>query len=824
MKTPGICDGIARIVTKRPGLLAGGFLSLVIAAVIFVSRPAKFDSEILNLLPPDVPAVSALGLYHREFSQSRELAFFFETPGNPALLEDFREHFSAALVHEPWVLRFMDAPPVELPRAHEESASFFLPLLLNLPTGDFDALLNGLTEEEIVRRFERLAPGIRAGRPTALFEWQFDPLGIFAEPARRLSGAGDLRGSFRLTSSGGDAQVVSVITRQESLSEKDCRALMARVREFMESTRSSFGPDAPDVWVTGRAAYVVEIADSMRNDIIKTTAVSLAGILIIFFIAYRLVLPFVGMLVLLPACSLLALASGMLLFGGLNLVAIAFCSILFGLGNDFGLLLLEQYQRTNGTRSERIAAALRGRWPGIAGVAATTALGFLALVLSRSEGFAQLGVLTALGILYCAVFLPLLFFLFVRGGRESAAGFPSGGGGFLPRPRTGVFWGMLFAVLCMVALIPWRPVRFDSSPRSLEPRGIPAAMTLEKMLAAFPDAFEPVLVVLREPDPARAAGRLWNLQNTLELLRADGVVNSFTGASPFALNPETMRRNRARLSETNWEAVKAALVSAAKETGIQFAGPEQAPGALQMLQTLSQNPPDPADADWRALLPPESPWWFLVDRMVSPGRDVYLLYIRPAGPGRHAAIADALGAIDAEAMVTGWGAMLEALLPWAHSELRLFLFGVGGMILVVLMLYYRNARAWFLHFVSLLFSAGILVCLLKVFDVRINLLNVLALPLLLGVGVDYSTHFLLAGLQPGDRMENLRLVFKPVLVSGLTTAAGFGALALASNPALGGLGMVCALGILSCLAASILFVLPLCSSSRVLHYRNEQVE
>ncbi|MCK9590123.1 MAG: MMPL family transporter, partial [Terrimicrobiaceae bacterium] len=99
---------------------------------------------------------------------------------------------------------------------------------------------------------------------------------------------------------------------------------------------------------------------------------------------------------------------------------------------------------------------------------------------------------------------------------------------------------------------------------------------------------------------------------------------------------------------------------------------------------------------------------------------------------------------------------------------------------------------------------------LKISGHAINLLSVLAFPLILAVGVDYGVHLILAAREKGDIGTNLPAVMKPVLISALTTITGFGALTLAQNPALTGLGFVCATGVAWCLAASFLFLAPLC--------------
>jgi predicted RND superfamily exporter protein len=70
-------------------------------------------------------------------------------------------------------------------------------------------------------------------------------------------------------------------------------------------------------------------------------------------------------------------------------------------------------------------------------------------------------------------------------------------------------------------------------------------------------------------------------------------------------------------------------------------------------------------------------------------------------------------------------------------------------------------------------------------------------------------HVLLAMLEGEDLHVGLTTVVKPLVISGLTTIAGFGALMFAHNPALKGLGTVCALGVTCCLLTSLFFAVPM---------------
>jgi predicted RND superfamily exporter protein len=134
-------------------------------------------------------------------------------------------------------------------------------------------------------------------------------------------------------------------------------------------------------------------------------------------VGFRRLLPLIGIALLLALTNATTMAFGALYFEKLNIIAISFCAILFGLGDDFSLLLCQRFFQSRNagmTRKTAIADSIAHCAPGILWVAFTTGIGFLALCLSGSSGFAQLGVLVALGVLLCAVLMPIFLFLLSR--------------------------------------------------------------------------------------------------------------------------------------------------------------------------------------------------------------------------------------------------------------------------------------------------------------------------------------------------------------------------------------------------------------------------
>src|SRR6266516_2582828 len=110
-----------------------------------------------------------------------------------------------------------------------------------------------------------------------------------------------------------------------------------------------------------------------------------------------------------------------LIFGRLSMVSVGFCAILVGLGVDFAILTFGRYQqaRTDGeSHHQAIATSIAKLGRAIFFGALTTAVGFLALVLSGSMGFSQLGVLIAIGIFVAGLFMCTILFLFIREQQE----------------------------------------------------------------------------------------------------------------------------------------------------------------------------------------------------------------------------------------------------------------------------------------------------------------------------------------------------------------------------------------------------------------------
>src|SRR5690606_37899971 len=127
---------------------------------------------------------------------------------------------------------------------------------------------------------------------------------------------------------------------------------------------------------------------------------------------------------------------------------------------------------------------------------------------------------------------------------------------------------------------------------------------------------------------------------------------------------------------------------------------------------------------------------------------------------------------------------------------------------VMLGLMFRAVRPVLAVFGAMALSGAILLATMSCLGIGWNFLNIAATPPLLGTGIDYGIHVLMAlRRNGGDIAAMWHGTGKAVVFCGMSTAIGFGSLCFASNDALASLGAVAVIGILASMLVSV-FLLP----------------
>ena len=820
-------DLIARVMAQRRLLVWFGVAAFAAACLAILVTRIELDSDVINMLPRGFESVRGLKIYDRDFEQTRELTFALRCqPQDVDKLEEFAPMFVENLRKQPWCERVLAGSPMETPDGIRDLQSIAVPLLLNLEPVAFERTMSVLQPEKIRERLHRLHQEIEAGSPRLEFELAFDPLGVIGPALKPFAEANAIEEEQPLTSPDRTMRVFLAVTNQSSISAFECQRLMRQVNAFRARAGDSWDGGPLEVLVTGRSAYVAEISLSMRYDIVATLGSSVLLVGIIFFIGFRRWLPLFGMGFSLLLSCLVALATGLLIFGRLHMVAVGFCAILIGLGVDFAILIFGRYQqaRIDGEEYQpAIATSVAKLGRAVFFGALTTAVGFLALILSGSMGFSQLGVLIAIGIFFAGLFMCTILFLFVRPGQP-----PQQHDWVFEAVKKYVRWsvqrpapmivasGGILLVLTVIGFSPVPPLHFEASTRSLEPKNSRAGQALQAIMEKMPTRWEPVLAIVQAGDEQELHDNWQKISEHWAALLEAGKIKGFSTPAALCLSPIWMEKNREHLRTVHFPASRQTLEQTLSAEGFSRDAFASAFKLMDDLQAAAEpNAPLP---DWRKQLPRGAGWWFLVDRYFAKTPMLTTGFATTNEPVTTHAQREELGrelpVAGMPMILSGWSYALADLQPWSQRQLLIIsalmaLFDIG-----LLAILYRDLRLWLIQIITLMFGIGAMIATMKLLNLHLNLLNVLSFRLVLAIGVDYGIYVVLVWQKTRELEHDVAGVIKPVILAGLTAVSGFGSLGWARNPSLSGLGIACAIGIFWSLLATIFFALPAMAAAK----------
>ena len=130
-----------------------------------------------------------------------------------------------------------------------------------------------------------------------------------------------------------------------------------------------------------------------------------------------------------------------------------------------------------------------------------------------------------------------------------------------------------------------------------------------------------------------------------------------------------------------------------------------------------------------------------------------------------------------------------------------------GLVLMVLVVVGRNMRAVAVLSATTLGALG-LVCVCAIAGIKVNFLDFVALPITLGLGVDYAINVAHRHhhLEERSAKETLKTSGSAVFVCSLTTIIGYGSLLVSDNLAIRGFGVASLIGEITCVATALIVV------------------
>jgi len=603
----------------------------------------------------------------------------------------------------------------------------------------------------------------------------------------------------------------------------------------------------PEHGVTVRLTGPVPLSDEefatiTENAGIMVVAMFLA-VLLTLWLAVRSFRIILCILVTLFTGLALTMGVGIAMVGVFNIISIAFIALFVGLGVDFAVQFSVRYraERHEHPRLEE-ALCLTGRHIGVplALAAAATAAGFLSFLPTNYVGVAELGLISGIGMIIAFVLsitmLPALLMLVNPPGEPEQIGYAMFGpvDRFLTQNRARVLQATFVIAIVAIALLP--ALRFDSNPLDLRNPKVESVATLYDLmkdpdnspntidvlassfdqadaisakLAKLPEVGQ--ILTLKSLVPDDQARKLAVIQDADTLL--DPTLNPFNTKPPPS-DAETV--SSLRNTATQLRAAAAMDSSQTKAEALDFAA------ALDAL--ASGSPPLRARASdvlvpglntmlnqVRASLTPEAvsiktmPRDLVRDWVAADG-SVRIQVFPKTNTRDNAEIkrfADAVlkvapAATGTPVSIQNYGATIVRAFVQAGVLSALV---ITALLLIVL----RNVRDTVLTLVPLFLTGVLTLATCVVIGLQLNFANVIALPLLFGVGVAFDIYFIVAWR---DGQKNLlqSSLTRAVIFSALTTASGFGTLWLSSHHGTASMGELLMISLGWTLATTLFFL------------------
>lgn len=646
---------------------------------------------------------------------------------------------------------------------------------------------------------------------------------------------------------------IYMLAAQAASEKVEAKAVM-RLRELVEQTR----PEVPGInaGITGQPVLEFDEMQQARHDSDLAALVSLALSAVIFIYGYHeLRRPLMATVCLLVGITY-TLGFATLTVHRLNILSITLVPILVGMGIDFGVHLIARYEeelRRGSSYPIAMRKALAFTGLGIFTSGFTMAAAFFAMTLTDFKGIREMGLISGAGLLVCLIPMMTLLPLFLVRSKPRPAGERAHFDHcrqrrrleqvYLNRPWTVLICGAAFTVFTFTQ---FSKVRFDYNLLHLQTSGL-AAVGLERKLVEFssqsllycaviadslPEAMEMERTIEKLPSVAsvvslskvltedqqgklRAIHRLKTEIGTLRIAEPDpqpidlealdrslSQLEAYLGVAidrfktdgkddSFAIQAGSLRDAVERLLKAieNGDARTAANLTAFQQ------------GVLRDLNEVISVIARQEDGD--RLRVDDLPAFLREMFISSTGR--FLLQVYPKGDvwqrDTQETFLRELRTVDPN--VTGSPVQFYEYTNMLKQSFEKAALYAVVVIAIVMFLHFRTLSSVLLAFVPVILGSCWTLGLMGLLDIPFNPVNIMSLTLIIGIGVTSGIHILNRLAEEAHPGILSGSTGKAVLISALTTMAGFGSLMVAKHQGIASMGAVMLIGTGMCMVVSL---------------------
>ena len=595
------------------------------------------------------------------------------------------------------------------------------------------------------------------------------------------------------------------------------------------------------VRLTGPVPIADEEFATVQEGFVLNTTLTITAVLIILWLALRSARIIAAVFISLFVGLAITAAVGLMMVGALNMISVSFAVLFIGLGVDFGIQFSVRYREERHDFPDLREALLKAaEYAGVPLTLAATAVaaGFLSFMPTAYRGLSELGLIAGVGMLVAfmtsVTLLPALLSLLKPPGEPEPMGYRALApvDDFLERHRVPIIASTAIVVVAGLPLLYW--LQFDFNPINLRSPKVESIATYLD-LGKDPLAEGNAISVLT-PSVAESVATAERLSRVPEVERTMTVQSFIPGQQPEKL---TLIRNTQRALEQplrsrpgtppsdadNITALKNAADAlnqvAGSDPGAGAAAAKRLATALTALANADQSMRARAQATF--IYPLQIALSDLRERLQaqtvtlqSLPQDLTRDWIVPDGRARAEAtpkgdqndnenlrrFARAILAVEPNA-TDGPISILESgnAIVWAFIQAA---FWALLSIAILLWISLRRIGDVLLTLIPLILAGVVTLELCVLIGMPLNFANIIALPLLLGVGVAFKIYYIMAWRAGQTKLLQSSLT-RAVFYSALTTVTAFGSLWFSSHPGTSSMGKLLALSLLTTLAAAVLF-------------------
>jgi len=805
---------IERVTRTSPRLVLASALLLVLLS-LFSLTTIRFESDIFRLFPADRPAMRLL-LDSLEWSGGANEAYFL-LEGDPATLPDEASRLAERLRN----LKVDGVPAFKrvIYRIYEESeAERFTDLVAFaaahpaafVPIKDATVLVNRFSSQAVDQALDRLTAELAGSIGASGVALSIaDPLGLRDLILPRLkagSQALDMDPSSPFFLSRDGRVLIMIAEPVKPVQEMAfARKLVAGINQAREGAQ---------VKISCAGAHISAVIDeaAMKSNILSCILSSLVVVLGIFYAVYRRLWPTLMIPLILSMGVLLALGTAGLFLSSIHLISFAFMALIIGLGTDYSIHLYDRFhtERVAGaTTDQATSQAVIDTGQGLFTAATTTALPFLALGWAEVRALSELGILVGLGVifsLYATLFLmPILLRKTDLPDRL-----------YRPLPALGLsclwrmsctwsrflLWGS--GVLAVLFFLLSLRTSFDGELKNLQPQHSEAFHAQELVEQHLNLAPQSLLVAVDGATQAEVMRRNLLVEALAVRLAEAGQLQAWSSLGQTMNRQADQQKIVDQLQSIHSNAAN--LEKKLSEKGFNL---ESFRPYLNQIKDGSLTTVVDESRIIRQLV--ESPLRGVVERHLAQDRSGWhamtYLYFKP-GQLDQAFFIKELAAVAHTARVTSTNLVSQELLAAVR---RSALNGVGlGSVLVLFLLlsHFKSIKGIISSLGPVLFGTLAMLGTMALVGMKLNFMNIMVLVTIIGMGSDYGLHIQhrCGEVASGQQEQRFLQAGRSVVLSALTTIAGFGSLAFTDYGAMSSIGWATNFGIGFTALAALLLV------------------